>query len=188
MNPKILNALKQNFSPYAPFWDEWKKYRYNGLSDLDIYALDIHIKNDFLAEITDLVMFYNQRQLLASLTKKLNRGYVRYQDWLIREFRYSVIQFADGVPLDLYFTTPIELFYTVPSQHRLISDDLITTLLKFKCTTLYELFTSHLDAGFRREESFKIIVEFQTLITIQKTIHKFLRKEVTSINRTCTLN
>lgn len=178
MKTKILDELKSSFESYALFWDEWKAYRYNGLNELEIYALDVHVNNDFKIEIKDFVMFYNQAGPVITITNKLRHSYTLFQDWLIRKFQYEIISFADGVPLDLYFTMQVELFYDVPSQMRRISDDLIKTLLKFKCETLCDIFYAHSGTGFRNEDAFKIVAEFQTIIKIQKTINEVLRKEV----------
>jgi len=188
MRTKILKELQESYKPYASFWEEWKEYKFNGLTTTDIYMIEVQIENNFTIQINDFVMFYNQLESLRSLTIKLKTNYVEFKEWLVMKFQFAVMKFADGIPLDLFFRIPLIVFYKMLPDYKTLSPDLIKILEKFNCQTLHEIFLLHSDKDFRNNRNFPIVVEFQMLLNIEKNSYQSLGKEVIQLDRNYALN
>ncbi len=188
MRSKILKELKESFTPYIPFWEEWKQYRFNGLTGMDIYILEVQIANDFVIDISDFIMFYNQLAELQNLEKKLRQSYVEFQKWLVLKFQVTVVCLANEVPIELFFRIPFDVFKKLQGHYQTISPELVKVLQKFNCSTVGEIFFLHSCEDFRDTEKFSIVVEFQITHKIKQIVNQTLRKEVIPSKMNCTLN
>lgn len=71
MRTKKLFELEKAYRPYSEAWSNWLKSEYCLLTELESYAMEIHIQNGFQVEAEDMYMFYNRNEFTESLLKKL---------------------------------------------------------------------------------------------------------------------
>lgn len=71
MRKEILNELKEAYLPYSEGWKEWTKIKGCILTDLERYAMEIHLRNDFEIVPEEGIMFYNKKEFTDKIKEKL---------------------------------------------------------------------------------------------------------------------
>jgi hypothetical protein len=177
MTTQALHPLKENVQPYILFWEEWRRYPYNGLHLVEIYALDVHIANEFSPEISDKLLFCIDPDLLEKITSRLKENYQEYQDWLILRFQTTLIWSAGKIPPDLYFATPLAELGALRGAAQPLSGPLIGILRKFRCFSLGEIFFRYGDKDFREPELFRLVLEFMSELKIVRMIYQLYQQK-----------
>ena len=71
MTPKTklhpLLALKRSYLRYIPLWAEWAGYKFNGLTEEDVYLVNAHIITNFSTNTND-IMFYNKQDKIHQVS------------------------------------------------------------------------------------------------------------------------
>jgi hypothetical protein len=179
---QLLHPLEENIQPYLLFWEEWRRYPYNGLHLVEIYALDVHIANEFRMEIDDELLFCLDPDLLKKITSRLKENYQEYQDWLILRFQTTLIRSAGKIPPDLYFSTPLTELGALRGSDLPLSGPLIGILRKFRCFSLGEIFFRYGDKDFREAERFRLVLEFMSELKIVRMIYQLYQQKGGTIN------
>lgn len=104
-----LKQFKAAYQPYNNFWEQWKAHNISELTTLEIYVVEIHRKNNFVIEPEDQIMFYNQAKLIEQITGKLNKGYYKYQDWVMQKFMGQFIRMVGFPDFEIKCALPILL-------------------------------------------------------------------------------
>jgi hypothetical protein len=177
MTTQKLHPLEENIQPYILFWEEWRRYPYNGLHLVEIYALDVHIANEFRMEIADELLFCLDPDLLERIAARLKETYQDYQDWLILRFQTALIRSAGKIPPDLYFSTPLAELGSLEDTDLPFSDPLIGILRKFRCFSLGEIFFRYGDKDFREPELFRLVLEFMSELKIVRMIYQLYQQK-----------
>ncbi|MGZ3751149.1 MAG: hypothetical protein ACXVAU_07735 [Mucilaginibacter sp.] len=167
---KVLVELKAAYDPYKPLWPEWTRFRRCGLTQDEIYAIEIHLRNDFKALMDEPVMFYNRTTFLKKLTLKLKDQYAAFRKWAIDGFMSSLIYIGIKYKWNTFFTTPVpDLF--LPAE-------LKQSILKFNVSTVLELLKLQNDPKLKRKRAFEAVLESYSIISKEERKHFKLEKEV----------
>lgn len=158
---KALKELQQSLQPYSLLWSKWITYSHCALTETDIYIIQVHLSNDFRFIQHQVVMFYNKPDKIYEITKKLNSGYVEFQDWVITKFLATLIKIAVQQGMQSFLEKPIVFLN--------LSNELKKCLLNFGFETLLEIVEGCNDNDlsgenyFRNPSVFKNVIEFVAL-------------------------
>lgn len=92
--PNDLEKLKTIFHDYRFFWDDWSIYKYNGLSETDIYVINVFIFKDFTFILDDMPMFYFKKEVIQKIIAKLKRGQKVFKRWIFGSFYPSLLKIS----------------------------------------------------------------------------------------------
>ena len=168
-----LNKLRTVFKPYSYFWHDWEYYKFNGLTQEDIYFLNIFRIKNFTMNIEDSLMFYFRKEIIEGIIQKLENTLLIFKNWVVKEWQKSLcIKALDGNFLE---------FYTSKLDKLLLERELINILNEFNRNTLSEIVKIS-DEALSAEPYFEIIYRFSlTQRQIEKKNEED-RKEVLEIN------
>lgn len=187
MDNDALNELKQMFFHYGPFWEEWKRYRLNGLKPEEIYALDIQIRNEFLVKVSDPVRLWNQSDFIEGITSKLKDNYITYQNWLILKFQTVIINKICDIPLERLTNISNQRKH-VSQKNEVLEAELAEVLLSFNCTYLSDLLYASNDSDLRDPDKFEVIQEFMIKLKIKDIVFNHIKREIKSVPENQTYN
>jgi hypothetical protein len=78
----FINDLKEYYQFFSAQWNEWLEYKGEFyLTQEELYALSVYIKNDFKICINELVMFYYKVELMAQISLKLKLSKEEFKEW-----------------------------------------------------------------------------------------------------------
>ncbi len=157
-------VLKNWILKYNILWEDWLRYKHNGLNVRDRYIITVQMRNNFLVKPGAGNLFYNKQIVLLNLADKLEQNYGVYQEWLLTKFFFVLLTQYSGVHF-CEFSKPITRMNMEPQ--------LIDILLEFNQPTLELLFKESYEYQFREEEWFKLVRKFMNNYT---TTNAFIRK------------
>lgn len=150
---KLLEDLKQLYTLYEPFWNEWYAYKYCRLTQIDKYVLEKQKEVNFLVGPAFKVMLYNNTSVLKNTKRRLKNGLPKYKEWAVVNFQFLLIDLAKSKEFEPFFKIPI---YDLP-----ISNELRETLIKFNCKTIDDIVLKYSDGEMANAEIFPLILEFK---------------------------
>jgi len=153
---KALKELQKSFQPYSVLWDQWTKYSLCGLTEEDIYIIQVQLSNKFTFTHYDLVMFYNKPDKILQIVQKLDSNYSEFQEWATRKFLGWIIQMALRQGVHSFLEKPI-IFLN-------LSNDLKKCVLSFGFETLKELVENCNDNDLLGEYYFKQPLMFKNVL------------------------
>jgi hypothetical protein len=169
--PYIIEKLKQAFEPYKPFWDDWKKYRYNLLTRREIHLVNALIEKDFQLSFEDQSIFYFNHHLLNQIIKKFNESLPEFNEWLILRFQFRLlVLIPEGKTLHPFSSAINDLHLPKPIKN---------CLYKFNCYSIYGIIWTYTEKQFKQATVLKQIAKFLALFAQHLTITK-ARKGVLS--------
>ncbi len=83
-----LDDLKLIFNSYSQLWETWRIYKFNNLTEEDIYLVEVYRLKKFIANFDDLLMFYSRPKFIESITEKLNLGLREFQKWETKHLNF----------------------------------------------------------------------------------------------------
>lgn len=183
MYPKSqeLKKLGRNFQMYFSFWNEWSLYKFNGLSETDIYIINVLSKRNFKYTLDDMLMFYFRTKTVKELTEKLEKNYPAFKEWLITKFQVSLSSLAAKYDLEPKYNRSLLLYENRQSrniqaclskkiEYLFLNEDLKQVLLQFGFESLGELVETYSDDDFKRDDIFKTVIDFQIIFNKQKNV------------------
>jgi hypothetical protein len=93
---KELEKLNGCFSKYSALWTDWAQYKFNGLTETDIYIVTILKERDFKCTLDDMLMFYFKGSTIAAITQKLKHTYPEFKHWAISRFYLRLVTLSDS--------------------------------------------------------------------------------------------
>lgn len=141
----LLTELKTVFANYAPLWDAWQNYQFNGLSKEDVYVLTVQKQQKYSYSPGDSLMFYNKDKAIESVLEKLKVNYPHYQEWVVMKFWFSLIRRLDKHLLDHYFGLS---FDDLP-----LSLEEKNILKQFGVSSINQLFQTYTDEDLKQQSS-----------------------------------
>ncbi|MCC6370739.1 MAG: hypothetical protein IT236_07040 [Bacteroidia bacterium] len=150
---KLLLKFEEVFSLYAPFWEQWANYSFNGLNSQDIYLINAHRLHEFKFEAGDNLMFYNKAETVELVVSKLKSTYANYQEWVLIKFQFLLLFTSGKENVLKTLETPIEY---LP-----LDNSLKEIIRSFKGDTLSEIFKNYSDIDFKSDKIFGLILKFK---------------------------
>jgi hypothetical protein len=160
-----LLTLKRYYLLYVPLWEQWATYKFNGLTEEDVYLVNAHILTNFSTHSND-VMFYNKPDKIKSVCEKLKSNYPTFQEKIVNKFQVYLINLSAPENLTSFLNTLIADLN--------ISAELKSKLLIFNCKTVSELILTYSDKDFYSNRFFKSILEFVVLMNEHKIFSNHL--------------
>lgn len=149
----LMQEMKTCYQIYAVNWIDWITTK-NYFTQEEIYAISVYVKNDFKTNISDLIMFYNNPNVIKTIILKLKHYREEFKEWLIDRWQFWIIKSGIETDLDLYLNQTIDGLN--------INTEAKQSLIKFGKNSLGEIFASFSDKDFASEEYFEIIQESMT--------------------------
>lgn len=158
-----LSQLKQIFTYYSPFWTEWVKCEYNGLSKQDIILINEYVKSNYALKVETTAEFNSQVEELKGVVSKLQEAFSDYLKFAFMHFQFSLIHLLN----DGRFVNPLKL----PIPLLPLNAKLIAILQQFNAPTLNELFNGEGNQTFEEMKNFREVLEFKTTLNYLNPAH-----------------
>ncbi len=151
----VLSQLEENINGHGLFWSDWIRNEACSLTEEDLYTIDIHKRNNFMLNLIDSFMFYNQTKHIERINAKLIWDNKKFKEWIILNFLFSVVELARNNGGQNYLHQPIGSLE--------LKDELRGCLLKLNILYLNQIFEKYKEEDFEKEKVFKSIIEFETI-------------------------
>lgn len=158
---QLLN-LKALAGLYAPCWQEWCQYQFNGLTEHDIYVIDNLRAADFKQEPGKVQMFYFQEAIVEETVTRLKSNLAHYQEWVLIKFWFGLLNRLDKNMFDHYFGTAFDELPLSPQEK--------TILKKFGVGSINQLIKTYSDEHLKQPQLFGLVLRFYSIQLQTKTI------------------